>query len=156
MLFVTIKIKVKKQNRWCRFAVCDAEKHLRPVNFSTTIPYRKQLYIYPHKPAGHEFPHCDYELYRTGEWAFAFASDQFREIGHEISDIPFSESNPPIELETEMASINWNLSAGLDHICEVLPVTGKPTAPAKLRKLIPYGCAKLRMTELPYLKKNLY
>lgn len=123
-----------------------------PLLFSSPIPYRKQPYVYPHAPAGHEFPHCDYELYRTGEWAFAFASDRFRKIDREISKVPFSESLPPIELETEMSPINWNLSSGLDHVCEVFPVTGKPTAAAEPRRLIPYGCAKLRMTELPYLR----
>ncbi|MDD3154310.1 MAG: glycoside hydrolase family 127 protein [Victivallaceae bacterium] len=123
-----------------------------PLLFSRPIPFEMSGSAAAHQTLTPEFPPvCDYELRRTGEWGYAFASQEVAVMEHGSGDVPFSPENPPVSLRTKMAPIHWNLAPGLDHVCDVLPVTGHASGVAGEETLIPYACAKLRMTEMPLL-----
>jgi hypothetical protein len=67
-------------------------------------------------------------------------------VENEIGAIPFSSENPPISIEADLAEIDLRIS---DGICSEKPDSNEKNPYQLKRKLIPYGCTKLRMTELP-------
>ena len=48
-----------------------------------------------------------------------------------------------------MQPIDWGLEDGFERICAKLPHSTVPTGAPRTVRLVPYACAKLRMTELP-------
>ena len=97
----------------------------------------------------------DWEVYPTTPWNVALVVDRsdparsFRLERGVPGDLPFSGSKPVIRLVASGQRVpEWSLidnSAG--------PVPDSPVSPATTVEevtLIPYGCARLRVTELPY------
>jgi hypothetical protein len=66
-----------------------------------------------------------------------------------LGSIPFSEKNPPITLTADLCHIDWREEYRLTGVCERKPKNTAPLDEARRMRLIPYGCAKLRMTEMP-------
>lgn len=102
-----------------------------------------------------KFPYCDYELLPKDEWAFGF-SDGFLKPEHtKVSQIPFSEKEPPVVIKTTMLPVKWDTEDGYETVCAKLP-TRIPQGGSREMTLIPYGCSKLRMTQMPKIspKKN--
>ena len=53
-----------------------------------------------------------------------------------------------------MLKINWEYEDGYDSVCAKYPKNLKPIDKTPQEKeLYPYGCAKLRMTEMPFIKR---
>ena len=101
-----------------------------------------------------KFPYCDYDYKGKGGWNAAFAGRDFCAEECEISDIPFSQSRPPIRIHTKICHIDWGLADGYTTVCAPVPHARIPLdAPAEV-SLIPYGCTRLRMTELPFASRN--
>lgn len=99
-------------------------------------------------------PYCDYYYYPTSDWNYAYTSKELRKIENEVDDIPFSSVHPPVRLEAEVCHIDWGYEDGYNTICAKQPNSRKPLDEAKTISLAPYGCAKLRMTEIPLIKKK--
>ena len=51
-----------------------------------------------------------------------------------------------------MKKIDWGLEDGYENVCAKTPQSLIPVSDVKELELIPYGCAKLRMTLLPFVK----
>ena len=69
-----------------------------------------------------------------------------------MGDVPFSSEQPPLVVKTQTCHIDWGLEEGYETLCAKLPRSTTPLdAPAET-ELYPYGCTKLRMTELPIVK----
>ena len=100
---------------------------------------------------GEQFPHCDYDIRPLEPWNYAFASGRFvMEYGDDSAfDAPFDEKNPPCFIRAEMAPVPWRYKAGFDSICNEFPDSSEPQDPVVFKRLIPYGCTTLRMTEMP-------
>lgn len=60
--------------------------------------------------------------------------------------MPFSPEEPPVSLYTDLCEIDWRMENG---ICKAEPENRKPLGADQRKKLIPYGCTNLRMTEMP-------
>ncbi|MBQ7548310.1 MAG: hypothetical protein IJT03_01250, partial [Clostridia bacterium] len=58
---------------------------------------------------------------------------------------------PPLKLSARVQRIDWEKEDGFDTVCAAYPQSRVPIAPPEAVDLIPYGCAKLRITELPKL-----
>jgi DUF1680 family protein len=101
-----------------------------------------------------KFPYCDYELLPKSEWNCAFTSEHFEVTENEVSDIPFSQSNPPLQIKTAMTQINWGYEDGYNSVCRKTPKSRVPKSPKEEVCLLPYGCTKLRMTEMPLVKQE--
>ena len=101
---------------------------------------------------GREFPYCDYEYLPTSDWSFAFASDELSLEKREVSDVPFSSKAPAVVLRAKVAPIDWGLEDGYDSVCAKIPKSTAQAGESQEIKLYPYGCAKLRITELPIIK----
>lgn len=98
-------------------------------------------------------PYCDYYYYPTSDWNYAYASKELNVIENEVDAIPFSSVNPPVQIEAKVCHIDWGYEDGYNTICAKVPNSRKPLDDAQTIKLAPYGCAKLRMTEIPLIKK---
>ena len=119
--------------------------------FSLPIKYSKKMYEYEAKEVERKFPYCDYEYIPESEWSFAFASDELTRECREVDDIPFSSEKPPVVLHATVKPIDWGLADGYDTACAKIPESTEPLSQEQAIELYPYGCAKLRMTELPII-----
>ncbi len=119
--------------------------------FSLPISYEKKMYEYERDGVERKYPYCDYEYLPTSEWSYAYSSPFFTVEKREISDCPFSSENPPIVIKAEVTQIPWGLEIGYESVCAKVPESRLPISEAKTVELYPYGCAKLRMTELPLI-----
>jgi len=122
--------------------------------FSLPIKEEWKVVEYVKKGIERKFPYCDYEITGHSPWSFGFAS---REIGsvneNSVGNVPFAVSAPPVTVNVKMAPIDWGYEDGYDQLCAKYPKSTKAMGEAVDMTLVPYGCAKLRMTELPFVKK---
>lgn len=120
--------------------------------FSVPIAYEKKMYEYERKGVERKFPYCDYELLPTTDWNYAYCSKTLTLQHNGISDTPFSSQNPPVVIKTTAKKIAWGLEDGYEKVCAKVPESTEPISEAEEITLYPYGCAKLRMTELPIIE----
>lgn len=123
-----------------------------PLVFALPIETQYRMKEYTQDGVERKFPYCDYELLPQSDWNFGFAAKNLRIIEQPIGEIPFSSKEPPLEIRCAMAQVPWNWADGYDSVPEATPASRKAVSPAKEMALIPYGCAKLRMTEMPLIK----
>lgn len=119
--------------------------------FSLPISFEKKMLEFERNGVERKFPYCDYEYSPTSPWNYAYSSPFFKLEKRDVSDIPFSSEHPPVVLEAEVKRIPWGLEDGYTSVCAKVPQSLIPLSEAKTVELYPYGCAKLRMTELPLL-----
>lgn len=119
-----------------------------PIVFSLKIGERWE------KIRGEE-PHADYEVYPTTPWNYGLIIDpenpQAEVITKETGYSLFGPESAPIEIRVPAKRIpEWVIE---DNSAGTLPVS--PVSSSELEEivtLIPYGCAKLRITEFPLIK----
>ena len=70
----------------------------------------------------------------------------------DVDVIPFSSEHPPVTVKTTACKIDWGYADGYDTVCDKVPQSREPISEAEEIILHPYGCAKLRMTEMPIVK----
>lgn len=119
--------------------------------FSLPIAYEKRMLEYEKNGVERKYPYCDYEYIPKSEWNYAYSSPFFKLERREISDVPFSSQNPPIIVKAKVEKISWGFECGYDTVCAKVPESRTPLEAEKEIALYPYGCAKLRMTELPLI-----
>ncbi|MBE6916193.1 MAG: hypothetical protein E7471_06150 [Ruminococcaceae bacterium] len=99
-----------------------------------------------------EPPYYETEYHPTSAWNYAYCSSELTLTHHTVGEIPFSFAAPPVSIETKGKKIDWGYADGYDSVCAKVPNSRVPFGDAESLRLIPYGCAKLRMTELPYIE----
>ncbi len=104
---------------------------------------------YTKKDVERKYPYCDYDYKGISDWNVAFAGKDFLVEECGIADVPFSESQPPLRIRAALCHIDWGLADGYETVCSPVPGNRKPLDEPAERSLIPYGCTRLRMTELP-------
>ena len=97
-----------------------------------------------------KFPYCDWSIAPKSDWAYGFASTDFKVTRSKVPDMPFDRDNPPLKIETLMAPLDWKEENG---VCREYPESDDPAGEPVKVKLVPYGCTTLRMTEMPDLNK---
>ncbi len=120
--------------------------------FSVPIKYEKRMLEYERDGVERKFPYCDYELIPESDWNYAYCSDSLEIQRNEIGDIPFSSQNPPVTVRTGVRKINWGFEDGYDTVCAKIPESTEAVSDEEEMFLYPYGCAKLRMTEIPKIR----
>ncbi|MBR6647211.1 MAG: hypothetical protein IKL09_06830, partial [Clostridia bacterium] len=73
-------------------------------------------------------------------------------IEREADRIPFSSESPAVVIKAEVRKIDWGFEDGYDTVCAKLPLSTEAISEKEEILLYPYGCAKLRMTELPIVE----
>ena len=120
--------------------------------FSVPIEYEKQMREYTKKGVERKFPYCDYQFVPQIPWNYGYSNENFDVTFKGISDVPFSQDNPPVTIKANMQQINWGLKFPYRSIARKTPKSRKPISNVQEIELCPYGCARLRMTEMPILK----
>lgn len=120
--------------------------------FSLPIKAEVNLKEYTKNDVERKFPYCDYHYKGVSEWNFAYSSKEFTVEEHSVGDIPFSSKSPALVIKAKVTPIDWGYAEGYDTVCAKLPRSRKAIGEAREAELYPYGCAKLRMTEMPYIQ----
>ena len=120
--------------------------------FSVPIQYEKKMYEYEKNGVERKFPYCDYEYLPKSDWNYGYADTALGVEYRGISEIPFSSEKPPVVLKAVVQKMDWGFEDGYETVCAKLPQFREPIGEREEIELYPYGCAKLRMTELPMLK----
>ena len=121
--------------------------------FSLPIQAEYKMYEYEDEQALRRFPYCDYELYPLSPWNYGFAAEEAEIKENEVASIPFSSQQPPLTLKAKLAPVEWEYQDGYETVAAPSPLSHKAIGDEKEMELIPYGCAKLRMTEMPLIEK---
>lgn len=119
--------------------------------FSIPIKYEKKMYEYEANGVERKFPYCDYEYIPTSEWNYAYCDKELSVKYEKIGKIPFSSEEPPITVKAKVKTIDWGLEDGYETVCAKVPSSRTPKSAEKEIILYPYGCSKLRMTEVPLI-----
>jgi len=119
-----------------------------PLLYSVAIDEKWERREYTDKGVERKFPYCDYEVLPLSPWNYAFYGKQPRLRENAVADAPFNTAAPAIELLTDMVPIDWPEEHG---VCAAEPRARVPLGPPRPVRMIPYGCAKLRMTEMPVI-----
>lgn len=119
--------------------------------YSLPISYKAEKIEYECNGVKRKFPYCDYEYFPLSEWEYAYSSEELTPEYRGISNTPFSSSQPPVVMHAKVKQIDWGYEEGYDTVCARTPSSLKPIGEEKEIELYPYGCAKLRMTELPII-----
>ncbi|MBR3835273.1 MAG: glycoside hydrolase family 127 protein [Clostridia bacterium] len=96
-----------------------------------------------------KYPYCDYEIYPTTDWNYAFNSDKFEVVFGEVGKLPFSPEGAPVKIKAKFVPIDWKK---IDGRCTETPDGRVQTGEATELEMIPYGCTTLRMTQMPLVK----
>lgn len=120
--------------------------------FSVPIDFDKKIYEYEANGVTRKFPYCDYELIPQSKWNYAYCANRLSVQAQGVGHIPFSTENPPVVVQATVKEIPWGLEDGYETVCAKKPESVEPISDAQDVTLIPYGCAKLRMTELPLIE----
>ena len=117
--------------------------------FSIPVEGEEKIVEYTRDGVERKFPYCDYHILGKSDWNYGFASDCLTVSENKVGEIPFSAKEPPVTVEAEVCHIDWGLEYRFDRVCASKPASNIALdAPRKI-ELQPYGCAKLRMTEMP-------
>ena len=117
--------------------------------FSIPVSYEKKMYEYEKNGVDRTFPYCDYEYIPTNDWSYALTSDKFEIERRNVSNIPFSSTDPAVVLKAKVAPIDWGYEDGYETVCARIPESTEPIGAERKIELYPYGNAKLRVTEIP-------
>ena len=120
--------------------------------FSVPVEYEKKMREYTRFGVERKFPYCDYQFIPKTPWNYGYAGTDFEITRNEIGEIPFSQSNPPVTIRAKMKQIDWGLKFPYRSIARKTPTSTNPVSDLQEISLCPYGCARLRMTEMPILK----
>ena len=100
-----------------------------------------------------KFPYCDYELIPESEWRYAFDAEQQFTVNYSgLSAVPFSSEAPALGIPVRVRRIEWDYADGYDTVAAAYPESSVSSGETETIEFVPYGCAKLRMTELPLTK----
>ena len=117
--------------------------------FSLPVESETQTVEYEKNGVERKFPYCDYHVKGTGDWGYAFADGNITAEEREMDDIPFSSKSPALVLKVDMCPIDWGYEERYATVCAKAPKSREPLDAPTEKTLYPYGCAKLRMTEMP-------
>ena len=123
-----------------------------PLAFALPIETEYRMREYTRNGVERKFPYCDYELIPKSAWNYGFADAALTVEERPLGDVPFSSGCPAVVIRAHLAPIDWPWEDGFDTVPAVKPEDNTPCGESRETTLIPYGCAKLRMTEMPKLK----
>ncbi len=121
-----------------------------PLLYSVAIRERWEKWEYVRNDVERKFPYCDYQVYPESEWNYGFAREPgFKVIEQPIGAYPFGAQQPAVEIEAMLAPLDWPEEYG---VAAVEPASRKAQGEARPVRMVPYGCARLRMTEMPVVE----
>ncbi|MBR2621208.1 MAG: glycoside hydrolase family 127 protein [Clostridia bacterium] len=125
-----------------------------PLVFALPIEAEYHMKEYTRDGVERKFPYCDYELTPKSEWRYGFASKTLEPCLGEGNEYPFSASAPRIALKASMAPVDWDFADGYDNVSAEKANSAVAQGEAREMLLVPYGAAKLRVTEMIMTRKS--
>ena len=122
--------------------------------FALPIEAEWVMHEYERKGVERKFPYCDYELLPKSEWRWGFEGEELIVREGEMGDVPFSAAQPPVTIEAGFARVAWEYAKGYGSIAVEKPRCSIARSDKRTFSLVPYGAAKLRMTEMPLVKRQ--
>lgn len=123
--------------------------------FSLPIEAEKIMREYEQNGVERKFPYCDYELFPKSDWNYGFSDTSLKLETKTLGKSPFSQSNPPVCIKVNLQKIDWGFEDGYESVCAKTPQSLIPVSNVEELSLIPYGCAKLRMTFMPFVSSRI-
>jgi hypothetical protein len=123
-----------------------------PLVFALKIENQKKKIEYVAKDVERTYPYCDWSISPTSDWQFGFADSELIPVEHPEQESAFTECSPMLTLRANLVPINWGYRDGYTGVCAKTPKSRIPQGETREVELYPYGCAKLRMTEMPLIK----
>ncbi len=117
-----------------------------PLFYALPIEAAYERIEYERDGVERKFPYCDYAIRPTSEWGYGFGDGPVETVYGEMPERPFDREKPPVMLELEMVPLDWRKEDGM---CRERPESTKPVGEPVKKRLYPYGCTTLRMTEMP-------
>ena len=124
-----------------------------PLVFSLPIDTEYRKIEYERNGVERVFPYCDYELIPRSAWNYGFDGAELTVEERGVGEVPFSTAKPPVVIKARMATVEWPWEPFYDSVAAVKPASNLATGEGEAKELIPYGCARLRMTEMPRVKR---
>ncbi len=121
------------------------------LTFSVPVKYEKIMREYEANGIERKFPYCDYEYAPLSDWNYGYSNTSLKLESKGISEIPFSSEKPPVVIKANVKKIAWGLQDGYLTVCAKVPESRVAISDEEEIELYPYGCAKLRMTEIPFV-----
>lgn len=122
--------------------------------FALPISAEKRKLEYERDGVERKFPYCDYEYIGMSEWRYGLNGEPVSVNEKPITKTPFSSQEPPITVTVPVRRIDWAFEDGYNNVAAKRPGDPAPIGEEELLEFYPYGCAKLRMTELPLCKND--
>ncbi len=122
--------------------------------FSVPIKYKKIMREYTKNGVERKFPYCDYQFEPKSNWNYGYANKDFTVKFNGISKTPFADNNPPVTIKANLQQIDWGLKFPYKSICRKVPKSTNPISDIQEIELYPYGCSRLRMTEMPLINST--
>lgn len=116
-----------------------------PLLYALPIDEKWQMLEYERDGVERKFPYCDYEVLPLSAWNYAFANDVLTFRQGALSGRPFDPANAPVTITANLVEVDWPSEYG---VCAANPTSVKPIGEVVQKRLIPYGCTNLRMTEM--------
>lgn len=96
------------------------------------------------------FPYCDYDIVPKEAWGYGFTQGEGELVYHPLPEMPFDTDAPAVEIRMPLAPLAWKEENG---VARLLPESTLPLSAPIVRRLIPYGCTQLRLTEMPLIQE---
>ncbi len=120
--------------------------------FSLPVSYESHMIEYERYGVERKFPYCDYALTPTSDWNYGLCEIDTATQFQGVTEVPFSSLKPPVVLSAKVRKIDWGYQEFYDNICAKVPQSREPVSDVEDIKLYPYGCTRLRMTEMPIIE----
>jgi len=122
------------------------------LTYSLPVKARWEMQEYVKNDVERKFPYCDYHLYAESEWQYGFSGYSLEYVEKEGYKSAFASDSPLCAIKVKLKQINWGFVDGIKYIAAEKPKSRHGKGEAIEAELVPFGCAKLRMTELPFVK----
>ena len=123
--------------------------------FSVPIATETKIKEYTRHKVERKFPYCDYHIKGTSDWNYGFTDRAFTVEEREVDEVPFSSQKAPLVIKTKLSHVDWGYEPRFaGKICAKVPHSRDALDEGQTVEMVPYGCAKLRMTELPIVNKK--
>lgn len=122
------------------------------ITYALPVKARWEMHEYVKDGVERKFPYCDYHLYAESEWQYGFSSEELEYVEKEKYISAFSSEAPLTAVKAKVKPIDWGFKDGVEYIAADTPRSRRAIGEEKEIELVPYACAKLRMTELPFVK----
>ena len=67
---------------------------------------------YTKKGVERKFPYCDYQFVPKSPWNYGYSNTNFEVKFNGISDVPFSQKNPPVTIKANMQDTLYRKNRG--------------------------------------------